>query len=114
MATLTITTATNSVTATPESLWTKYLNFADAQKPNHLVWFLFSIVLHAGALVPLTFIIVYVLGGAVLPSLAVSMLIFFANIVANMSSASTRVTIFLFGFSLMAHATIILLALAGV
>ena len=113
MATLTFTNAKRQATVAQESLLTKYLNFADAQKPNHLVWFLFSIILHAGALVPLTFIIVSYLGGAVVPCLAISMIIFFANIVANMSSASTRITIFLFGFSLLAHVGIVLLALAG-
>lgn len=108
MATLTLTTAPTV------SLWTKYLNFADSQKPNHLGWFLVSIIIHSTILVPLTFILVYSLGGYVLPCLAVSMVMFFANIVANMSSASTRFTIFIFGLSLLIHAIILLITLAGI
>ena len=109
MATLAIT---NHSTST--SLWTKYLNFADNQKPNHLGWFLVSIILHATILVPLTFVLVYSLGGYVIPCLAVSMIIFFVNIVANMSSASTRVTIFVFGLSLLIHALILIITVAGI
>jgi len=108
MATLTATTAPSV------SLWSKYLTFADGQKENHLGWFLVSIILHATALVPLTFVIVYSLGGYVLPCLAVSMTIFFANIVANMSGASTRVTIFVFGLSLLIHAAILIMTIAGI
>lgn len=107
MATLTLNTAPSI------SLWSKYLNFADSQKPNHLGWFLVSIVLHATILVPLTFVLVYSLDGYVIPCLAVSMLIFFANIVANMSSASTRVTIGVFYLSLLIHAAILLITFAG-
>lgn len=109
MATLTLTDHRES-----SSLWTKYLNFADSQKPNHLGWFLVSIILHATILVPLTFVIVYSLGGYVIPCLAASMLIFFANIVANMSSASTRVTIGVFGLSLLIHAIILIVTVAGI
>jgi hypothetical protein len=108
MATLTLTTAPSI------SLWTKYLNFADGQKENRLAWFLVSIILHATVLVPLTFMLVYSLGGYVIPCLAASMVIFFANIVANMGGASTRATIFLFGFSLLIHATILVITIAGI
>lgn len=108
MATITYTTAPTV------SLYTKYLNFADGQKQNHLGWFLVSIILHATILVPLTFVTVYSLGGYVLPCLAVSMVIFFANIVANMSGASTRFTIFIFALSLMVHLGIVLITVAGI
>lgn len=109
MATLTVTNQSE-----PISLWTKYLNFADSQKPNHLGWFLVSIILHATILVPLTFVMVYSLGGHVVPCLAASMVVFFVNIVANMSSASTRVTIFVFGLSLFIHALILIITVAGI
>lgn len=109
MATLTLTDHRVS-----SSLWTKYLNFADSQKPNHLGWFLVSIILHATILVPLTFVMVYSLDGHVIPCLAASMLIFFANIVANMSSASTRITIGVFGLSLLIHTIILIVTVAGV
>ncbi|KIO76384.1 hypothetical protein TH53_15680 [Pedobacter lusitanus] len=108
MATLIVNTAPADT-----SLWSKYLNFADSQKPNHLGWFLVSIVLHATILVPLTFVLVYSLDGHVVPCLASSMLIFFANIVANMSSASTRITIGLFYLSLMIHAVILVVTVFG-
>lgn len=108
MATLTVTTAPTV------SLYTRYLNFADTQKENHLGWFLVSIILHATILVPLTFVVVYSLGGHVLPCLATSMVIFFANIVANMSGMTTRFTIFIFGLSLFIHLAILLITVAGI
>lgn len=108
MATLTLTTAPS------KSLWTSYLNFADGQKSNHMAWFLINISFHATLFVPLTFLLVSVMGGQVLISLGVSMVVFFINLVANMSSMSTRVTIALFAMSAIVHAAILLFALTGV
>jgi len=56
----------------------------------------------------------YSLGGHVLPCLATSMVIFFANIVANMSGMTTRFTIFIFGLSLFIHLAILLITVAGI
>ena len=109
MATLTLTNQQSSI-----SLWAKYLSFADGQKENRLGWFLVSIILHATILVPLTFILVYSLNGYVIPCLATSMIIFFANIVANMSGANTRSTIFLLGLSLLVHTVILVITVAGI
>jgi len=112
MATLTLSKASASTQST--SLWTKYLTFADGQTENRLGWFLVSIILHSTILVPLTFMIVYSLGGHVVPCLAASMVLFFSNIVANMSGANTRVTIFLFGLSLFIHSLILIITVAGI
>lgn len=108
MATITLTSAPST------SLLNSYYNFADKQKENHLGWFLISIALHAAFFVPLTFVTVYSLGGHVIPCLAASMLIFFANVVVNMSGMSTRVTILTFGLSLLIHATILIITIAGI
>ncbi|RZK83038.1 MAG: hypothetical protein EOO92_00695 [Pedobacter sp.] len=108
MATLTLTTAPTG------SLLSSYYSFADQQKKNHLGWFLISILLHSTLFVPLTFVIVYSLGGHVLPCLATSMIIFFANIVVNMSGMSTRVTIFTFALSILVHAVILGITIAGI
>jgi hypothetical protein len=108
MATLTLTTVPSN------TLWTSYLNFADNQKGNHMAWFLINISIHATLFVPLTFLLVSFLDGQVLTSLGLSMIIFFINLVANMSAMSTRVTIGLFAFSAIAHIAILLFALTGV
>ncbi|WP_256003924.1 MULTISPECIES: hypothetical protein [Pedobacter] len=108
MATLALTTAPSV------SLIHRYNQFADGQQKYHLGWFLVSILVHATILVPLTFVAVYALGGHVLPCLAASMVIFFVNIVCNMSGMKTRTTIFVFGLSLLIHASILLITLAGV
>jgi len=107
--------ATIALTTQPApSLWTKFITFADGQQKNRLAWFLVSLILHATMLVPVTFILVYSLDGYVIPSLAVSMIIFFANIVANMSGANTRSTIFLFGLSLVVHSAILIITILGI
>ncbi|WP_142529579.1 hypothetical protein [Pedobacter westerhofensis] len=107
--------ATLALTHQPTiSLWAKFITFADSQKENRLAWFLVSLILHATMLVPITFILVYSLDGHVIPCLAVSMIIFFANIVANMSGANTRSTIFLFGLSLLIHSVILIITVAGI
>jgi hypothetical protein len=107
--------ATLALTNQPTlSFWARFITFADGQKENRLAWFLVSLILHATLLVPITFILVYSLDGHVIPCLAVSMVIFFANIVANMSGANTRSTIFLFGLSLLIHSVILIITVAGI
>jgi hypothetical protein len=108
MATLALTNQPTS------SLLAKFNTFADGQTENRLAWFLVSLILHATMLVPITFILVYSLDGHVIPCLAVSMIIFFANIVANMSGANTRSTIFLFGLSLAVHSAILIITVVGI
>lgn len=86
-------------------IWSKYLSFVDSQKPNSVAWWLGSLMLHGCILVPLTFLLVYSLGGPTLPFLFISMISFFINVIANMGGAPFRFTFNSFVLSLAIHIT---------
>ncbi len=63
-------------------------------------------MLHGCILVPLTFLLVYSLGGPVLPFLFISMSCFFINVIANMGGARFRISFGTLLISLMVHAAL--------
>ncbi|MXV16750.1 hypothetical protein [Hufsiella ginkgonis] len=95
------------ITSSAPNSYRRYLAYADAQQPYHAAWWLVSLLAHSCFLVPLSFLLIYSMGGPVMLFLGASMGLFFANIVANMSGALTRTTIFLFFLSLVMHAGMI-------
>lgn len=91
-----------SLSLNHDSLWTKYIKFADMQKSQHIIWWLVSLLLHC-LLVPFIFLLSVALNGPTTLVLGASMVLFFINVVANMSGASTRLTILAFFGSLVLH-----------
>ena len=91
-----------SLSLNQDTLWTKYIRFADLQKSQHIIWWLVSLLLHC-LLVPFIFLLSVALNGPTTLILGVSMVLFFVNVVANMSGASTRLTILAFFGSLALH-----------
>ncbi|WP_256013517.1 hypothetical protein [Desertivirga xinjiangensis] len=58
------------------NLMQKFNAFADAQEKISIVWWLLSLILIGGFFLPLTFLLVYSLGGPTAPFLAISMISF--------------------------------------
>lgn len=94
----------NHTANTPSvSLFDRYLAFVDSQKPNAVGWWLGSLMLHGCILVPISFLLVYSLGGPTLPFLFISMTLFFINFIANMGGAGFRFTFNTFILSIGIH-----------
>ncbi|SKB29763.1 hypothetical protein [Daejeonella lutea] len=84
-------------------IWEKYNAFVDTQKPNAIGWWLGSLMLHGCILVPISFLLVYSLGGPTIPFLFISMSLFFINVIANMGGAAFKVTFNSFMLSIAIH-----------
>ncbi|MEJ6982168.1 hypothetical protein WG906_16985 [Pedobacter sp. P351] len=104
MTTLKTSAATfkNNQSINLSTFWTKYIAYADHQKTQHLLWWLISLLIHC-LLVPLSFLMSNLLNGPTSMILGISMILFFINVVGNMSGASTRFTILSFFVSLAVH-----------
>ncbi len=94
-----------------DSVWDKYLAFVESQKPSAIGWWLGSLMLHGCILVPLTFLLVYSLGGPTLPFLFISMMLFFINVIANMGGAAFRFTFNSFILSIAIHLLMVITVL---
>lgn len=68
----------------------KFNAFADGQKNWAIAWWFAALGGVGGFVLPITFLIVYSLGGPVIPFLAISMVSFFACIISNMSGMGIR------------------------
>lgn len=113
MATLK-TTAPNTwtipakTTAATPNLWNKFLAFADTQKSNRTAWFFTMLMVHGILLLPVPAVLCYYFNA---PNgiLAITMVAFFANLIANMGGAGIRTTITLFAASVLVHLLMILI-----
>lgn len=88
----------------------KFNAFADKQQKWALGWWTVSLVFIGGFLVPITFLIVYTLGGPVIPFLALSLILFFMIFVSNMCGMSIRTNISLFFIATALHFLMVLFA----
>ena len=101
----------NSLTSKGEHLtsriYRQYLKYADGQSKNHLLWFAMVLMVHgvfflaSPAILILTF-------NAPIVVLAVTVLNFFINLIANMGGAGIRTTLTLFYLGLLINLVMIL------
>ncbi|WP_454803249.1 hypothetical protein [Mucilaginibacter phyllosphaerae] len=110
MATLTNTTAQwseASVTNNNVSLLTKITAWADQQAPNRTLWFMVSLIAQGVLFLPVPAVLLYYFH-APLAVLAVTLGLFFSNIIAGMGGAGIRVMLGFFAFSILAHLLMII------
>ncbi|WP_121809353.1 hypothetical protein [Mucilaginibacter kameinonensis] len=112
MATLKINapewTAANTNTAKANNnIWTKLIAFADSQAPNKTIWFMFSLVSQGVLFLPIPAFLLYYYN-APIAILAVTLVLFFGNIIAGMGGLGIRSLLGLFAFSVLVHITMLL------
>lgn len=110
MATLTNTTAQwseVSLTNNNNSLLTKITAWADRQAPNRTLWFMVSLIAQGVLFLPVPAVLLYYFH-APIAILAITLGLFFSNIIAGMGGAGIRVMLGLFAFSILAHLLMIL------
>lgn len=83
-------------------IWNKFMDFADGQSKNRTAWFLVSLLFQGVLLLPVPAALMYYYDAPIYV-LAVTMIFFFANIIAGMGGSSIRVLIALFGISVLVH-----------
>ncbi|UEG55309.1 hypothetical protein LLH06_10090 [Mucilaginibacter daejeonensis] len=84
------------------NLWTRLASFADGQKQNHTLWFFVILVVHGVLFLPLPAVLMYYFD-APAAVLAITMVCFFTNLIANMGGAGIRAALALFGVSVLLH-----------
>ncbi|SDD77272.1 hypothetical protein SAMN05216464_102528 [Mucilaginibacter pineti] len=112
MATLKLTSPTWEVTTSNQinntTLWSKWLAIADGQAGNKTGWFLFSLVLQGVLFLPIPAVLMYYYD-APIAVLGVTMILFFANIIAGMGGSGIRTVLSFFVASVLVH--VIMLAI---
>jgi len=113
MATLkTLTTANwavdnNNTNTQHLTLKERFNLFADSQKDRHTVWFMASLIFMGVMILPIPAVLMYYFNAPILV-LGVTMVCFFANIIANMGGEGIRTTIFLFAACVAIHLVMII------
>ena len=110
MATLTNTAAQwseVSLNNTKNNLLNKIVAWADKQAPNRTLWFMVSLIAQGVLFLPIPAVLLYYFD-APLAVLAVTLGLFFSNIIAGMGGAGIRVMLGFFAFSILAHLLMIL------
>jgi len=109
----TLTTTTNWTKQAEEkkvesNLWVKWINFADSQSKNQTLWFLLSLVGQGVFFLPIPALLIYYFNAPVIV-LAITLFLFFANIIAGMGGSGIRITLTLFAVSVLIHLLMIAL-----
>lgn len=109
MATLTNTTAQwSEVSLTNNnSILAKITAWADRQAPNRTLWFMVSLIAQGVLFLPVPAVLLYYFH-APIAILAITLGLFFSNIIAGMGGAGIRVMLGFFAFSILAHLLMIL------
>ena len=112
MATLTNASAhwgeTSLTRSNNTTVLNKLMNWADAQAPNKTVWFIVSLIAQGVLFLPVPAVLMYYFD-APLFVLAITMTLFFSNIIAGMGGAGIRVLISFFAFSVLVHVLMLLI-----
>jgi hypothetical protein len=84
------------------TLWNKWLMIADSQAPNKTMWFLVSLVAQGVLFLPIPAALMYYYNAPIIV-LAVTMVLFFANIIAGMGGSGIRTVLAFFAISVLLH-----------
>jgi hypothetical protein len=111
MATLTNTVAQWSEVSLKNNntnILTKALAWADEQAPNRTLWFMVSLIAQGVLFLPIPAVLLYYFD-APLAVLAVTLGLFFSNIIAGMGGAGIRVMLGFLALSIFLHALMIII-----
>lgn len=102
-----INTANTTATKTNTNIWNKLMALADSQAPNRTGWFMFSLISQGVLFLPIPAFLLYYYAAPIF-ILAVTLVLFFANIIAGMGGSGIRTLLGLFAFSVLIHITMLL------
>jgi len=85
------TPSANSVKSN-NNIWAKWMAFADSQAESKTLWYLVSLIAQGVLFLPLPAALIYFYNAPVM-ILAVTLILYFANIIAGMGGSNIRVTL---------------------
>jgi len=100
-------TVSTANVVTGDNIWNKLIAFADSQAPNRTGWFMFSLISQGVLFLPVPAFLLYYYN-APIAILAVTLGLFFANIIAGMGGSGIRTLLGFFAFSVLVHITMLL------
>ncbi|WP_184547169.1 hypothetical protein [Mucilaginibacter sp. FT3.2] len=100
--------ATTSNQSNTTTLWNKWLAIADTQAGNKTAWFLVSLMIQGVLFLPIPAVLMYYYDAPIVV-LGVTMILFFANIIAGMGGSGIRTVLSFFTASVLIH--VIMLAI---
>ena len=108
MATLKLNNQTNwsnntsTVTLNNNNIWNKWMLWADTQKDYKTIWFMVSLIAQGVLFLPVPAVLMYYYNAPIIV-LGVTMVLFFANIIAGMGGSGIRVLITFLFSSIIIH-----------
>ncbi len=93
---------TNKQATTTSNILTKWFTLVDSQAERKTMWFMIALVFQGVFFLPLPAMLIYYFNAPTI-ILAVTLGLFFANIITGMSGSSIRTMLNLFAISIVAH-----------
>ncbi|MDP9048311.1 MAG: hypothetical protein M3N14_09255 [Bacteroidota bacterium] len=90
------------------NIYSKWLAFTDSQAESKTLWYVVSVIVQGVLFLPIPAVLMYYFNAPGIV-LAVTMVLFFANIIAGMGGSGIRVLISLFALSVFVHLTMLLI-----
>jgi hypothetical protein len=84
------------------SIYNKFLAFADSQKKSKTLWYMVSMIAQGVFFLPIPAVLIYYFNAPIIV-LAITLILFFANIIAGMGGSNVRTLISLFVVSVSMH-----------
>ncbi len=85
-----------------DSIWQKFMAFADAQEKSKTLWFLISLIGQGVLFLPIPAVLMYYYNAPIIV-LIVTLSLFFANVIAGMGGSGMRTLVSLFALSIIIH-----------
>ena len=82
--------------------WNKLLAIVDSQAGNKTAWFLFTLVFQGVLFLPIPAVLMYYYDAPII-TLGITMILFFANIIAGMGGSGIRAVLSFFAASVIIH-----------
>ncbi len=84
------------------TIWSNWLTFADSQAKNKTFWFLFSLIFQGVFFLPLPAALTFYYNAPIY-TLVITLILFFANVIAGMGGSGIRTMLALFAASILVH-----------
>jgi hypothetical protein len=84
------------------NIWNKWMAFSDTQAKNQTLWFLISLIFQGVLFLPIPAALMFYYNAPIIV-LIITMVLFFANIIAGMGGSGIRVTLLFFAVSIIVH-----------
>ncbi len=95
-------------TENKDNKWNRFMDFADSQSKYRTGWFLLSLMVQGILFLPIPAVLMFYFNAPIVV-LAITMILFFANVIAGMGGSGIRVLLSLFALSIILHTLMLII-----